>query len=166
MNTLNEVTIPHQCRQLLAQHLRRGIGDDEVKAYVDVAGAFSLGVIRLQRVAQALALLLQAERHDEAIAAKRRGTSAGVEIICHDDTWPAGLRQMHMAVDPTRQHEATARINDFVGRTEVLPQSGDAAGADADIARNRIAGRNYAATAYDSVELCHACRPVTIPKVL
>src|SRR5215475_5767906 len=67
---------------------------------------------------------------------------------------------MHMAVDPTRQHEAPARINDVVGRPKVLPQSGDAAGADADIARNCITGRNYAATAYDSVELCHAFRPL------
>src|SRR5262245_42295888 len=67
---------------------------------------------------------------------------------------------MHMAVDPSRQHEAPARINDVVGRTKVLTQGSDAAGADADVARNRIAGRNYAAAAYDGIELCHTCGPL------
>ena len=86
-----------------------------MKACVDVAIALGLGVILGERRAQALALLLNAERHDERVAAEGRRARAGFEIVGHDDAGPARLREMHVTVDAAGQNVAAARVDCLAG---------------------------------------------------
>ena len=127
-----------------------------MEAHVDVAAALGHRVIVLHRLAQALALLLHAERHHQRVAAERRRARAALEVVGHDDAGAARLGEMHVAVDAARQHQPPARVDHLVGRAQVLAERHDPAAADADVAGDRVAGVGHASAADDGVELAHA----------
>ena len=74
------VTILNESREFLTQHMRCRIGDDQVKADVAVAVAFCQLVIGGERLAQALAFLLEAEGEDRRVAAHQRDEAAADQV--------------------------------------------------------------------------------------
>ena len=142
-------------RQFLAQHLRCGIGNDEMEADVDETAPLRFGVIGIERGAQALPLLLHAERHHQRVAAERRGPGAAFEVVGHDDAGAAGLCEMHVAVDAARHDQTAAGVDDLRGVAQILAEHDDAAIADADIAFDRVGGRDHGSAADHHVELRH-----------
>src|SRR6185295_14268073 len=130
-------------------------GDDEVEADIDVALAFGLGVIGLHGLAQAFTLLLHAERHHQRVAAEGGGPGTALEVVGHDDAGPARLGEVHVAVDPAREHQLAARIDDFVCRTQVIAQRRDAPAANTDVADDGVAGVGHPSATDDGVEYAH-----------
>ncbi len=119
---------------------------------VDMASAFGLGVIDLQRLAKALALLLHAEGENRAVAADRRRPGARVEVVCHDDAVAGRLVEMDMAVDTTRQNEQSCRVDHLIGFGKLCRKGSDAAVLDAHIAHERVARCDHRAVSDDRIE--------------
>jgi hypothetical protein len=149
------VAILDEGRQLLAKHLLRGIGDDEVERDIDVALPVRLGVIGLERFAQGLALLLHAEREDGGVAAERGRARPALETVGHQDAGPGGLGEVDVAVDPAGKDEPPGRVDHLEGVAEVMPESRDPSTPDGDVAGEGVGGGRDRAAANDGVEARH-----------
>ena len=144
-------SVVDQRRQFLAQHLRRRVGDDEMEGNVDMAVALRLLAVGLDAIAQAATLLLQAERHDERVAADGSRARSAVEVVGHDDARCAGLVEMDMAVDAARHHQQPLGVDDLVGVSEAVGERHDAPIPDADIAGERVGSGHDGAVCDDRV---------------
>ena len=142
----------HQRRQLLAQHRRRRIGDDEVEAVVDVALALRLLVIVLDALAQRLAARLKGERQHGGVAAGRGAAGAALEAIGHHDPRPHRLVEMDVAVDAAGEDQETRSVDLGRGARQAAGQSGDAAVLDADVAFADIRGGDDGSSANDEIK--------------
>src|SRR5690606_8271299 len=128
------VTVGHDRGQFLAEYGRCRIGNDKVEARIDKALALGLGVILGERLAQASALFLNAERHDQRVSAKSGRTRTGFEIVGHNNPGPARLREMNMTVDAAGKHDASGRVDRLRGFTQTLADRRYFSRANADVA--------------------------------
>ncbi len=126
-----------------------------MKAGVDVALALRFRVIFLQRLAQAFALLLHAERHHQRIAAEGGRTRGALEIVRHHDARRARLRDMHVAVDAAGQHQQPRSVDRLRGFTKIFAERGDAAVLDSDVAADGAALRRDRSVLDQDIELRH-----------
>src|SRR5215217_8876675 len=148
-----------QRRQLLAEHLRRGMGDDEVKADVDEALPLGLAAIILDALPERHALDLQREWQNACVAARRRGGGAGGEVVSGRDLRTRGLRQVDVAVDAARQHQEPTGIDLAPRALHLVRHRGDAAAADTHIGPKSVCSRRDRAAADGEVELRHEALP-------
>ncbi len=149
------VALGDQGRQLLAEHRRRRVRDDQVDRHVDVALALGQGPVGVGRLPQRRAPGLEGEGHHAGVAAGRRRPCRGGEVVGHDDAGPGGLRDVDVAVDAPRQHEEAGGIDGAGGIGDPLGHGGDAPVADADVGAHRVGGSHHRAVADGEVELGH-----------
>ncbi len=149
------IAVADRRRQFLAEHGRRWIGNDQVKAVIRVTLAVRLGVIVLDRLAQPLPALLQAERDDRRVAAKRGGAGAAFEIVGLHDIGTARLRDVHVTVDAAGQHQAVGGVNNGLGVAKVEAEARDPPILDADIAAHDVGACGDGAALNDQIERGH-----------
>ncbi len=129
------VAVLDQRRQVLAQRLRRGIGDDEMECIVDHRLGRRGLVIILHHLAQRLAAMLGGERDHRRRAAKRGRHGTRVEVVGAHDAEARPLLDMGVAVDAARQDELAAGVD--LARSLALDarlDRGDHAILDGDVA--------------------------------
>ena len=151
----------HQSRQLLAQHRRSGIGDDEVEAVIDVALALRLLVIGLDARAQRLAARLKGEGEHGGVAARCRAARAGLEPVGHHDPRALRLVEMDVAVDPAGQDQKAGSV-DLGGRArQIVGERDNAALLDADVAFADVGGGDDGPAANDDIKLHVSLPPIS-----
>ncbi len=105
------VAVLDQRRQVLAQRLWAGIGDDEVEGVVDHGLGRRRLVIVVDHLAQRHAAMLGGKRNDGRRPAERRRHRARIEIVGAHHAHAGLLLDMHMAVDAARKDELVAGID-------------------------------------------------------
>ena len=105
------VAILDQRRQLLTEHDRRRIGDDQVKGGVDVAFAVGQLAVLLDTGTQRRAFLLQRKGKDHGVAAGRGRAGGGSEIVGHHHVGTGRLRDVDVTVDSARKRQQSRRID-------------------------------------------------------
>ena len=148
--------VADQRRQLLPQHLGRGIADHEMEGIVDQGLALGARMIVVDHGAERLA----ADRHGEGDhrggAAAGRRPGAGTEIVAGLLPLPGLLVHMAMAVDPAGGDELARGIDHRLGVAEIITQGGDAAVLHGDVAVEEVAGGGDSGVADEEVELAVA----------
>ena len=145
-----------QGRKLLPQHRRRRIGDDEVKAVVDVAPPLRLLMIVLDALAERLAARLQGEREHGGVAARRGAAGAALEPVRHHDARSHRLVEMDVAVDAAGEHQEARRVDLGGAARQVVGQGDDAAVLDPDVASADVGRRDDGSAANDEIKV-HRC---------
>src|SRR4051794_35043496 len=149
------VAVLDQRRQLLPEHDRGRIGNDEMERRVDIALAFGELAVVLDAGPQRRALLLKRKREDHGVAAGGCRTGRRGEVVGHHHVGAGGLRDVDMAIDPARQRQQPGRV-DLAGSTlDMISNADDAAVANADIGAKLVASRHDGAAANGEVELRH-----------
>src|SRR6476620_11329750 len=124
------IAIRYETRQFLSKHLLSRVRNNQVEGGVDMTVTFSKRVVILQRLAERLPFLLQAERQDCRIAPERGRSRCALESVRNDDTGCRGLRNMNLAVDSARQNQSVGCVKPFVRSSEAMSQGGNAPIAD------------------------------------
>ena len=150
------VAVPDQRRQLLPQHLLRGVGDDQMEGIVDHRFGRRRLVILLHHLAQRHAAMLRRKRNHGRGAAEGSGDRAAVEIVGTHDAEARFLLDVAMAVDATRQHELAAGI-DLPGplALDIGSDLDDLAVSDRNVALGLAFGSDDTGIADDQIEVGH-----------
>src|SRR3954447_13954 len=149
------VAVLDQGRQLLPEHDRGRIGDDEMERGVDITLAFGELVVVLDAGPQGRAFLLKRKREDHGIAAGGCRTGRRGEVVGHHHVGAGGLRDVDMAVDPAGQRQQACCVDLARCAFEMIGNADDAAVANADIGAELVAGRHDDAAANSEIELRH-----------
>ena len=154
------VAVAEQRRQLLAQHLRGGVGDDQVERVVDGAAPVRPLVVVGHRPAQRLALELAHEGHDGGVAAAGGGDGAGAEVVGGAGTGlRRGLVEVHVAVDAAGQDEHAGGIQLLLAALERFAERGDASVPNADVGGEAVGGGHHGASPDNQIEAAHVSEP-------
>ncbi len=105
------VAVLDQRRQLLPQHLRARIGDDQMEGVVDDRLRRRRLVIVFHHLAQRHAAMLGSEGDHRRGAAKRRRYRARIKVIGAHDAETGLLLDVAVAVDAARQDELAAGVD-------------------------------------------------------
>jgi hypothetical protein len=146
------VALGDQGRQLLLQHLRGRVADDQVEGVVDMGLAFGAGVVVLDSRAQRLALGLRRERDHRRRTAASGRTRAALEAVGHLRRAFHGLVQVAVRVHATGRHHAACGVDLLRGAIQARAQLHDAAALDADVAVEGVAGGGDTGIADDEVK--------------
>ena len=156
------VAVLDQGRQLLAQHLGRRVGQDQVEAVVQNRLALGPAVIPLDRLAQALALHLAGEGDDRRGAAAGRGDRGRFEVVGELGAAERRLADVAMTLDAARQDEATGCIDHVVGGRDgdVVGQGGDPAILHRDVGDEGVGSGRHPSVLDDEIVVRHGHAPV------
>ena len=136
------VPVPDEPRQLLPEHLRIGVRNDEVEGVVDDRLRPRAGVVLLHDLAQRLPPVLGRERDDRRGAAERSRDGGTPEVVRGHEPGGGELLDVAMAVDSSRQHELAGSVDDPAAvrdrAGEVLSEGGDPAAANPHVAVRHV----------------------------
>ena len=157
------VTLLDQRRHFLAEHLGRGIGDDQVDGVVDDRLADGLPAIRFDGGAQRFALDLPREGNQGRRPAAGRGNRGRVEVRAGPCARLRGvLLDVNVGVDPAGQDVLTGRVDGSRSIAQPVAQCGDLAVPDAHVANPGVGGRHHRATPDHEIEFRHARPPCPV----
>jgi hypothetical protein len=152
-------------RQLVGQHLLRGIADDQVEAVVDDSlGACALVIIG-DGSGDRRAAVLGGERNDRRRAAIRRGHGAAIEVVRRHDPHAGELLDVAVAVDAAGQHVPAPGVDIARAGGQPLGDRDDLLSGDADVGTHRLGGGRHRAVTDGEVELIHAIRILFVARV-
>ena len=105
------VAVADEGGKLLAEHLLRRVGDDEVEGVVHHRLGAGARVVVLDHFAQRLSPVLGGEGDDGGGAAEGGGDGSGMEVVRAHHPEGGLLLDVAVAVDAAGQHEALLRVN-------------------------------------------------------
>ncbi|MNO82297.1 hypothetical protein D3C76_735680 [compost metagenome] len=132
------IAFSNQGRQFFTQHLRGGVGDDQVEGIIDHRLVTRPAMVVIDGRAQAFALLLAGERDDGGGAAAGRRDRAAEEVISHHRAVASRLVEVYMAVDATGGDMPACRVDFLETLRQVQAKGDDAPITNTDIAGERV----------------------------
>ena len=137
------------------RHHSAWVRNDQAEAHVRVAIARCQTMVGVECLPEAFAFRLEAEGHQECIAAEGSRARAALEIVGHHNARSALLRDVDVVVDAARQHEVARSIDRVARLSQALAEPHNPTVSNADVARKCATCRRDGSAFYNQIKACH-----------